>query len=141
MENVVSECAMKLSELLDSVEDVGILEIVDTISAVSKSSGHDSNDEKLRARKEVMSSMLVKSLQAGDAIFELVSRTIYLAMNGAVLGGSGSKGRELVETTLRRVGATLLSNRVMEAAEVLVVVAMVSLSVHGEWYEELIKNL
>jgi hypothetical protein len=29
----------------------------------------------------------------------------------------------------------------MEAAEVLVVVAMVSLSVHGEWYEELIKNL
>lgn len=141
MENVVSECAMKLSELLDSVEDVGILEIVDTISAVSKSSGHDSNDEKLRARKEVMSSMLVKSLQAGDAIFELVSRTIYLAMKGAVLGGSGSKGRELVETALRRLGATLLSNRVMEAAEVLVVVAMVSLSVHGEWYEELIKNL
>ncbi|KAG5233172.1 T-complex [Salix suchowensis] len=141
MENLVSECAKKLSELLDSVEDVGILEIVDTISELLKSSGHDSNDEKLQARKEVMSSMLVKSLQAGDAIFELVSRSIYLAMKGAVLGGSGSKGRQLVETALRRVGATLLSNRVMEAAEVLVVVAMVSLSVHGEWYEELIKTL
>ncbi|KAJ6759645.1 hypothetical protein OIU79_024668 [Salix purpurea] len=86
MENLVSECAKKLSELLDSVEDVGILEIVDTISELLKSSGHDSNDEKLQARKEVMSSMLVKSLQAGDAIFELVSRSIYLAMKGRCVG-------------------------------------------------------
>ncbi|CAK7344781.1 unnamed protein product [Dovyalis caffra] len=141
MENVVSECGKKLSELLDSVEDVGIPEIVNTMSESLKSRGPDSSDEELQARKEVMSSMLVKSLQAGDAIFELVSRSIYLGMKGAVLGGSGSKGRQLVETALRRVGVTLLSNKVMEAAEVLVVVAMISLSVHGEWYEELIKNL
>ncbi|KAA8538698.1 hypothetical protein F0562_028321 [Nyssa sinensis] len=137
MENIVSQCVKRLSELLDSVEDVGISEIVETMNGFSE--GNDV--KKLRARKEVMANMLAKSLRAGDAIFTRVSRTVYLAARGVVLGGSGIKGRELTEMALRRVGAALLTEKVVEAAEVLVVVATVSSRVHGPWYDQVIKNI
>uniref|UniRef100_A0A5B7BYP5 T-complex protein 11 n=1 Tax=Davidia involucrata TaxID=16924 RepID=A0A5B7BYP5_DAVIN len=137
MENIVSRCVKRLSELLDSVEDVGISEIIETINGFSE--GNDPG--KLQARKEVMANMLAKSLRAGDAIFTRVSRTIYLAARGVVLGGSGVKGRELAEMALKRVGAALLTEKVVEAAEVLVVVATVTGSVHGAWYDQAIKNI
>nr|CAN71767.1 hypothetical protein VITISV_026207 [Vitis vinifera] len=88
-----------------------------------------------------MANMLGKSLQAGDAIFTRVSHTVYLAARGIVLGGNGLKGRQLAEAALRRIGASLLTENVVEAAEVLIVVTTVSSSVHGAWYEELVKNL
>lgn len=141
MENIVSSCIKQLSKLLDTVEDVGISEIVGTISSFPEGNNHTLNPEKLQARKEVMANMLGKSLQAGDAIFTRVSHTVYLAARGIVLGGNGLKGRQLAEAALRRIGASLLTENVVEAAEVLIVVATVSSSVHGAWYEELVKNL
>ncbi|RVW95701.1 hypothetical protein CK203_031580 [Vitis vinifera] len=141
MENIVSSCIKQLSKLLDTVEDVGISEIVGTISSFPEGNNHTLNPEKLQARKEVMANMLGKSLQAGDAIFTRVSHTVYLAARGIVLGGNGLKGRQLAEAALRRIGASLLTENVVEAAEVLIVVTTVSSSVHGAWYEELVKNL
>ncbi|XP_059630976.1 uncharacterized protein LOC132273883 [Cornus florida] len=137
VENIVSQCVILLYEHLDSVEDVGISEIVEKINGFLE--GGDS--EKVRARKDVMANMLMKSLRAGDAIFTRVSRTVYLAARGIVLGGSGAKGRQLAETALRRVGSALLTDKVVEAVEVLVVAATVSGSVHREWYELVLKNL
>ena len=81
-----------------------------------------------------MARMLAKSLQAGDPVFEKVSRAVYLAVRGVVLGGSGPRGIKLAETALRQVGAAVLTKRVVEAAEVLVVAATVSVSVHEPWY-------
>lgn len=141
MDNIVSTYVKQLSDLLDSAEDVGVPEIVETISGFLQGCDPVLDAGKLQARKLVMANMLAKSLQAGDPIFARVSRTAYLAVRGAVLGGNGTKGRQLVETALQRLGAALLTDKLMEAAEVLIVVAVVSGNVHGAWYVEVLNSL
>ncbi|EXB87373.1 hypothetical protein L484_016720 [Morus notabilis] len=137
MEGIVSECIERLVELLDVVEDAGIEEIVESISRFSVNSLEDGDVQKLQSRKAVMARMLARSLQAGDPVFEKVSRAVYASARGVVLGGSGPHGRKLAEMALRQVGAAVLSKRLVEAAEVLVVAATVSVSVHGPWYTQL----
>lgn len=141
MENVVSKCTERLLELLDHAEDAGIEEIVETISRFSSEHEELVNFDKLQPRKAVMARMLGKSLQAGDPIFERVSRAVYLAARGLVLGGTGPKGRKLAELALRKVGAATLTEKVVEAAEVLVVAANVSVGVHGPWYTNLTEKM
>ena len=141
MESIVSTCVKQLSKLLDTVEDVGVSEIVETISSFPEGASPALNPEKLQTKKEVMENMLAKSLRAGDTVFARVSRTVYLAARGVMLGGNGLKGKQLAEAALRRIGASLLTVKVAEAVEVLIVVAAISSSVHGAWYEELVKNL
>uniref|UniRef100_A0A5B7BA90 T-complex protein 11 n=1 Tax=Davidia involucrata TaxID=16924 RepID=A0A5B7BA90_DAVIN len=140
MESMVLSFVKQLSELLDTVKDVDIKEIVETLS---KFAGGDKfvDNVKLQTRKNVMARMLTKSLQDGDAIFSRVSRAVYLATRGVVLGGNGARGRELAEMALRQVGAAVLTDRVVEAATVLVVAATVSVGVHGPWYANLIENM
>ena len=70
MENMVVRCGEEVSELLDRSEEAGIEEIVEIMSGFSRDGEEASNINKLQARKAVMSRMLVKSLQAGDAVFE-----------------------------------------------------------------------
>ncbi|KAK8568114.1 hypothetical protein V6N12_006678 [Hibiscus sabdariffa] len=140
-ETIISSCTEQLLELLDRVEDVGIEGIVKIISGFSRLT----DDEKVRTRKVLMGRMLAKSLQAGDAVFEKVWRAVYLAFRGVVFGGSGAYGRKLAEIALRQVGAgtgaSLLTERVVKAAEVLVVAATVSVGVHGPWYTTLMGNM
>ncbi|KAJ4825363.1 hypothetical protein Tsubulata_042954 [Turnera subulata] len=78
--------------------------------------------------------MLAKSLQSGDPIFEKVSRVVYLALRGIVLGGSGPRGRKLAETALQQVGVVMLTDKVVLVAEELIMAASVSVSVHGPWW-------
>lgn len=141
MDNVITQSTKQLSELLDKVEDAGITEIVEAIIGLSDNVNHAVNLEKLRARMGVVANMLSKSLKSGDAIFTHVSRAVYLAVRATVLGGTKSKGRQLAEMALRRVGASLLIDKVVEISEVLIVVATVSATVHGPWYEQLLKNM
>lgn len=141
MEGIVSECIERLVELLDVVEDAGIEEIVESISRFSVNGHEDGDVQKLQSRKAVMARMLARSLQAGDPVFEKVSRAVYTSARGVVLGGSGPHGRKLAEMALRQVGAAALSKRLVEAAEVLVVAATVSVSVHGPWYTQLADNM
>lgn len=141
MEVIVSKCIERLLELLDHTEDAGIEEIVESISRFSTDGSEAVDSEKLQSRKAVMARMLGKSLQAGDAVFERVSRAVYAAARGVVLGGTGLKGKNLAETSLRQVGAAVLTDRLMKAAEVLVVAATVSVSVHGQWYTQLTDNM
>ncbi|KAL4302872.1 hypothetical protein GQ457_10G021320 [Hibiscus cannabinus] len=140
-ETIISSCTEQLLELLDRVEDVGIEGIVKIIGGFSRVT----DDEKVRTRKVLMGRMLAKSLQAGDAVFEKVWRAVYLAFRGVVFGGSGVYGRKLAEIALRQVGAgtgaRLLTERVVKAAEVLVVAATVSVGVHGPWYTTLMGNM
>lgn len=141
MENIISQSSKQLSELLDKVEDVGITDIVEAIIGLSDDLNNVVNLEELRARMGVVASMLSKSLKSGDAIFTHVSRAVYLAVRAAVLGGTGSRGRQLVDMALRRVGATFLTEKVVEVAEVVIGVATVTASVHGPWYEQLLKDV
>lgn len=141
MDGISTQCVKELADLLDGVEDVGVPEIVEAISRFSEGDDHAIDAEKLLARKQVMASMLAKSLQAADPIFVRVSHNVYLALRGAVLGGNGMKGKQLVETALRRVGSALLTEKIMEVAEVLIVLAVVSANVHGAWYEEVLNSL
>ena len=134
MESMVSKCTEQLLDLLDRVEDAGIEQIVEIISVFPEHGDEVVDTEKLQSRRVVMARMLAKSLQAGDPVFEKVSRAVYLAARGVVLGGSGPHGIKLAETALRQVGAAVLTKRVVEAAEVLVVAATVSVSVHEPWY-------
>ncbi|KAK1578603.1 hypothetical protein Q3G72_031550 [Acer saccharum] len=134
MENIISKCTERLMELLDHAEDAGLEEIVEIISKFSSGDDKVVDAEKLQSRKVVMARMLAKSLQAGDPVFGRVSRAVHLATRGVVLGGSGPNGRKLAEVTLRQVGAAMLTERVVEAGEVLVVAATVSVNVHGPWY-------
>ncbi|KAF2290892.1 hypothetical protein GH714_016284 [Hevea brasiliensis] len=91
MENIVSECMKQLYELLDSVEDVGISEIVAKISGLLKGNGLVFGAEKLQAKETLTENMLGKSLQAGDPIFARVSRCIYQDLRVVVLEEVGIK--------------------------------------------------
>ncbi|XP_062077331.1 uncharacterized protein LOC133782139 isoform X2 [Humulus lupulus] len=139
MEGILSECSESLVELLDRVEDAGIEEIVESISRFFTDSSEDS--QKLQLRKAVMARMLTKSMQAGDPVFERVSSAVHRSARGVLLGGSGLHGRKLAEMALRQVGAAVLTKKLVEAAEVLVVAATVSVSVHGAWYRQLTDNM
>nr|GEY74285.1 T-complex protein 11 [Tanacetum cinerariifolium] len=97
---------------------------------------------KTQSRRLVMARMLRKSVQAGHPIFVKVLRAVYLATRGVVLGGSGTKGRELAEKlALRQVGAAVLTDKLVNFTEVLGVIARVSKNVHGLWYARLIENM
>lgn len=141
MESVISKCTEQLLELLDRPGEGGLEEIVEIISGFSGDGVHGADTEKLRLRRVVMAKTLAKSLQAGDAVFERVSRAVYMAFRGVVLGGSGPQGSNLAETALRQIGAGLLTQRVVEAAEVLVVAATVSIGIHGLWYTNMIDKM
>ncbi|WKA00305.1 hypothetical protein VitviT2T_018673 [Vitis vinifera] len=111
------------------------------MSRFSKDCEEASNIDKLQARKAVMSRMLVKSLQVGDAVFERISHAVYLAARGVVLVGNGPQGRKLAEMALQLVGTVDLTNRVVAAAEILVAAATVLVNVHGQWYTYLTDNM
>lgn len=141
MEEILSKCVQKLIHLLESVDNAGVSEIIDTMIDFSEISDHVSSPNEVQARKQVMGNMLRKSLQAGDAIYNRISAAVHLAAREAVLGGTGDKGKKLVERALKRVGAALVSDKLLKAAEVLIVVAIVSTAAHGAWYDEVLKSL
>ncbi|KAJ6805750.1 uncharacterized protein M6B38_177680 [Iris pallida] len=132
VERTLSNCFERLFQLLDSAPDLGIEDIINTIE------GSSSSGAKLQGRKEMIARMLTKSLQRDDAVFLKVSRSIYLAARALVLGGSGEQGQKQAELSLRRVGTTRVLDRVVKAAEVLIVVATISGHVHEPWYRCLV---
>ncbi|XP_015079478.1 uncharacterized protein LOC107023331 isoform X3 [Solanum pennellii] len=137
IEDISSKSITKLFKLLDNMEDAGITEVVDTLSLCLEGD----EPKKLQARKEIMANVLAKSLRAGDAIFTRVSRTVFLAAKAILLCGSVAEGGRLAENTLKRVGANLLTGKLVEAMKDLLVVATVSARVHGSWYVEVLKNM
>ncbi|XP_047173347.1 uncharacterized protein LOC124841174 [Vigna umbellata] len=139
MENLVSKCGAELLDLLDRVEDADINDIVEVICNLPKIEGEEAG--KAESRKLVAARMVGKSLQAGDAVFEKVSNTVYSALRGVVLGGSGARGRKLAEMALTKVGSAFLTDKVVEAAAVLIVASTISVGVHGPWYKHLADNM
>jgi len=139
VESLVSKCGAELLDLLDRVEDADINDIVEVICNLPKIEGEEAG--KVESRKMVAGRMVGKSLQAGDAVFEKVSNAVYSAFRGVVLGGSGASGRKLAEMALTKVGAAFLTDKLVEAATVLIVVAIVSVDVHGPWYKYLADNM
>ncbi|KAG9447921.1 hypothetical protein H6P81_014049 [Aristolochia fimbriata] len=144
VDTMISDTAQRLLELLDSSPDVGFVQIIDAISNQVFSKGCDegkSGVEKLQSKKEMISSLLLKSLRAEDAIFLKVSHAMYVAARGVVLSGSSTHGRELAEKALRRVGAVVLLDRLEKAVQALTKMAVVSVQVHRQWYAFLIDNV
>ncbi|CAN6458474.1 unnamed protein product [Victoria cruziana] len=131
IEAAVSGSYKRLSDLLER-EDIGILEIAESLEASCFE--YVGSGKKLSVRKEVMTNMLGKSLQAGDSVFEKVMGAIYSAMKVLVLSANGPKGKVAAEAALRRIGAPFLTDSVADVAEVLTTVAVISRSVHGPWY-------
>ncbi|WVZ85739.1 hypothetical protein U9M48_032628 [Paspalum notatum var. saurae] len=136
LENAISELFKSLVKILDNSPDVGTEEIVEAMISASASVGSPS-EEKIQARRQMITRVFLKSLQAGDVVFKKVSRVVYCAFRGLILGGSGPKGQSLADTALHRIGASKLVDRVVKAAEVLIKVATVSEKVHGPWYKAL----
>lgn len=126
-ETAITESVQKLTALLDSSTDVGLEEIVDTLIATS-------SPENMESKKEIMSRVLLKSLQNGDIIFNKVSASVHSALRAVALAGNGVKGRKLAEVALRKVGGVILLDRVVKAGEILVRMAVVTGQVHGPWY-------
>lgn len=137
LENAISELFKALVKILDSSPDAGTEEIVEAMIRASTSVGSPS-EEKIEARRQVITRVFLKSLQPGDVVFEKVSRAVYCAFRGVILGGSSPMGQKLAEAALHRIGAVKLVDRVVKAAEVLIKVATVSEKVHGPWYKALI---
>ncbi|XP_037485700.1 uncharacterized protein LOC119364345 [Triticum dicoccoides] len=136
LETVISELFGALVKLLDNSPEAGTEEIVEAMMSASASAGSLS-DAKIQARRQIITRVLLKSLQADDVVFKKVSRAVHCAFRGVLLGGSGAKGQKLADAALRRVGAGKLADRVFKAAEVLIRVATVSEKVHGPWYKAL----
>ncbi|KVH93486.1 hypothetical protein Ccrd_004459 [Cynara cardunculus var. scolymus] len=114
--------------ILDTVESAGLEEIVEVLSKTTDGFDQTNDPTKTKSRRLVMARMLRKSVQAEDPVFVKVSRAVYLATRGVVLGGGGNRGRQLSEMALRQVGAAALSGRVVEAGKMLGVMASASLS-------------
>ncbi|KAL7082378.1 hypothetical protein ACP275_14G095200 [Erythranthe tilingii] len=138
MDSILMGSVKRLSECLDSVAEAGLQDIIEILTSALEE--EDKTSSKLQSMKEIMSRMLSKSLQEEDAVFTRVSRAVYLAVRGVVLGGTGKRGRELAEAALQKVGAALLVDEVVEAASAVVVAAKVSVIVHGPWYANLTKE-
>ncbi|KAM0886232.1 hypothetical protein ACQ4PT_029827 [Festuca glaucescens] len=136
LENIISELFGTLVKLLDNSREAGTEEIVEAMMSSSASAG-TSSDEKIQSRRQIITRVLLKSLQADDVVFKKVSRAVHCSFRGIVLGGSGSKGQKLADAALRRVGAGKLVDWVVKAAEMLIRVATVSEKVHGPWYKAL----
>jgi hypothetical protein len=136
LENIISELFGTLVKLLDNSREAGTEEIVEAMMSSSASAG-TASDEKIQSRRQIITRVFLKSLQADDVVFKKVSRAVHCAFRGVVFGGSGPKGQKLAEAALRRVGAGKLVDRVVKAAEVLIRVATVSEKVHGPWYKAL----
>ena len=85
-----------------------------------------------------MSRMLVKSLHPCLREYPIL---FIWRPRGVVLAGNGPQGRKLAEMALRRVGAVDLTDRVVEAAEISLAAATVSVNVHGQWYTYLTDNM
>nr|XP_009414988.1 PREDICTED: uncharacterized protein LOC103995950 isoform X1 [Musa acuminata subsp. malaccensis] len=138
LEAVILKTVKGLSELLKSSPDVGVEDIIEVVVRSSSSYSNTSSETKLQSRKEMMAGMLTKSLQNDNAVFAKVSRSIYLAARGVVLGGSGARGRKLADAALKRVGATMLSDQVVNVGNVLIMMAIVTGRVHDPWYRVLV---
>nr|XP_051217438.1 uncharacterized protein LOC127334925 isoform X3 [Lolium perenne] len=136
LENVISELFGTLVKLLDNSREAGTEDIVEAMMSSSASAG-TSSDEKIQSRRQVITRVFLKSLQADDVVFKKVSRAVHCAFRGVVLGGSALKGQKLAEAALRRIGAGKLVDRVVKAGEVLIRVATLSEKVHGPWYKAL----
>lgn len=137
LENAISELFKALVNILDNTPDAGTEEIVQAMVNASASVGSPS-EEKIQARMQMITRVFLKSLQPGDMVFKKVSRAVYCAFRGIVLGGSGPKGQKLADAALRRIGAAKVVEKVLKAAEVLIKVATVSEKVHGPWYKALV---
>ena len=137
LENVISELFGTLVKLLDNSREAGTEEIVEAMMSSSASAG-PSSDAKIQSRRQIITRVLLKSLQADDVVFKKVSRAVHCAFRGILLGGSGAKGKKLADAALRRVGAGKLVERVGKAGEVLIRVATVSEKVQGPWYKALV---
>lgn len=141
MESILSKCIQHLMELLDRADDAGIEEIVEVLSNFPQGGEVVVDTNNHRSRKVVMSRMLAKSLQAGDPVFERVSHAVYLALRAVVLGGSALVVRKLAEMALRPIGAALLTERVVDAAQALQIAASVTVRVHEPWYAHLADSM
>ncbi|CAL5016887.1 unnamed protein product [Urochloa decumbens] len=137
LENAISELFKTLVKILDRSPDAGTEEIVEAMVSASASAGSPTV-EKIQARRQMITRVFLKSLQPGDVVFKKVSRAVYCAFRGIILGGSSPKGKKLADTALRRIGAVKLVDRVVKAAEMLIKVATVSEKVYGPWYKALI---
>jgi hypothetical protein len=137
MENATLELFNMLTRLLDTFADVGTEKIIEAMMHSSASRSSSSN-EMMETRKQILTRVFLKSLQTDDTVFKKVSQSVYCAFRAITLGGSGEKGRKLADASLRRIGATKLTERVTNTAEVLIRAAMVSEQVHGPWYKQLL---
>jgi hypothetical protein len=137
LESASLELFNVLTRLLDNFPDVGTEKIIEAMmySSTSRSSP---DHEMMDARKEILTRVFLRSLQTDDTIFKKVSQSVYCAFRAITLGGSGEKGRKIADASLRRIGATKLTARLVKAAEVLIKAAMVSEQVHGPWYRVLL---
>ncbi|KAK9059598.1 hypothetical protein SSX86_020302 [Deinandra increscens subsp. villosa] len=141
METTIQKCSTELLQMLDTVENAGLENIVEVLSKTAEGFDKTNDPAKTESRRLVMARMLRKSVQAEDAVFVKVSRAVYLATRGVVLGGSGNRGRLVAEMALRQVGAAVFTDRLVEAGKVLGVMASVTECVHGVWYDRLIENV
>lgn len=137
LENVTLELFNMLTSLLVNFVDVGTEKIIEAMMHSSTSTSSSSN-KMIETRKQILTRVFLKSLQTDDTVFKKVSQSVYCAFQAVTLGGSGEKGRKLADASLRRIGATKLTERVVKAAEVLMKAAMVSEQVHGPWYRQLL---
>ncbi|KAG6513954.1 hypothetical protein ZIOFF_024291 [Zingiber officinale] len=131
LESIISNTGRELSEFLKTSSDVSIQTITEMLMSACSSRNHESS-------KEMVARMLTKSLQNGDTVFEKVSKSVYLALRGVVLGGNGEVGRKLADVALRRIGAAALVDQIVGTGSILIMMAIVTNRVHGPWYRVMV---
>lgn len=128
LDTVLRGANKQLNDILSNPA-ISIHHIGQLLSQLCLPSGE--NDE---ANQELMTRILRRSLSADDVVFVRVSTAVCSAIRAILLVGKCLHGRSLAELALKRIGAAGLIDQLVEAADILDIMATVTCQVHGPWY-------
>ncbi|KAL2629943.1 hypothetical protein R1flu_014629 [Riccia fluitans] len=125
-----------LSEPTASIAQIGSL-----LAEISSSADDSQTSSEYAAYCELMTRVVAKSLSPDDAVFARVSAAVGASLRAALLLGNGTEGIALAEQALKRIGGSILLDKVMSAAEALDKIVSITCKVHEPWYAFIVTNV
>lgn len=125
-----------LNESTATIAQIGAL-----LAQISSNANSSEASPEHTAYCELMTRVLAKSLSPDDAVFARVSAAVGASLRAVLLLGKGTDGLAMAELALKRIGGSILLDKVTSAAEALEKIVTVTCRVHEPWYACIITNV
>ncbi|KAL3687836.1 hypothetical protein R1sor_014145 [Riccia sorocarpa] len=140
LDRVMELGCKKLDALLDQ-PTATVAQIGSLLAEISSSANASETSSEFEAYSELMTRVVAKSLSPDDAVFGRVSAAVGASLRAVLLLGNGTEGIALAEQALKRIGGSILLDKVMSAAEALDTIVTVTCKVHSPWYASIITHV